>query len=89
MAKKMSISRKSDYPLWALMALGEEEKLSGTVVVDFGSATGVDGDFQAQRFDYFVAPGIRTVRRAPFDTISQRVKFTFRFRRVDVIKPVW
>ena len=44
--------------------------MSGTVVVDFGSATGVDGDFQVQSFDHLVTPGIRAVRRTPFDTVS-------------------
>ena len=57
-------------PLSQMRLQRGEENVSGTVVVDFGSATGVDGDFQVQSFDHFITPGVRTERRTALDTVS-------------------
>ena len=70
------LPRKGRRDFLRQLAFGDvtvEEKVSGTVFVDFGSTTGIDCDFQAQSFDHFVTPGIRTVRRTPFDTVSECV----------------
>ena len=65
----------------------DEEKVSGTIVVNLWPSTGPDRGFKSKACDHLSGPMLISEWAAATDTTPQSRQFGFRLRIVDVFQP--